>query len=49
MLIAGSAVRRSSRCRIRRAGLGTVNVVGRFLVADRMLDMFKRKPEKEAD
>jgi NAD(P) transhydrogenase subunit alpha len=25
---------------------GTVNVVGGFLVTDRMLDMFKRKPEK---
>ena len=28
---------------------GTVNVVGGFLVTDRMLDMFKRKPEKERD
>jgi NAD(P) transhydrogenase subunit alpha len=28
---------------------GTVNVVGGFLVTDRMLDMFKRKPEKESD
>ena len=28
---------------------GTVNVVGGFLVTDRMLDMFKRKPEKEAE
>jgi H+-translocating NAD(P) transhydrogenase subunit alpha len=27
---------------------GTVNVVGGFLVTDRMLDMFKRKPEKGA-
>jgi NAD(P) transhydrogenase subunit alpha len=27
---------------------GTVNIVGGFLVTDRMLDMFKRKPaEKE--
>ena len=25
---------------------GTVNVIGGFLVTDRMLDMFKRKPEK---
>ena len=25
---------------------GTVNVVGGFLVTDRMLDMFKRKPQK---
>jgi proton-translocating NAD(P)+ transhydrogenase subunit alpha len=25
---------------------GAVNVVGGFLVTDRMLDMFKRKPEK---
>ena len=24
---------------------GTVNIVGGFLVTDRMLDMFKRKPE----
>jgi NAD(P) transhydrogenase subunit alpha len=28
---------------------GTVNVVGGFLVTDRMLDMFKRKPEKETE
>ncbi len=28
---------------------GTVNVVGGFLVTDRMLDMFKRKPEKRAE
>jgi H+-translocating NAD(P) transhydrogenase subunit alpha len=28
---------------------GTVNVVGGFLVTDRMLYMFKRKPEKESD
>ena len=28
---------------------GTVNVVGGFLVTDRMLDMFKRKPEKEPE
>ena len=28
---------------------GTVNVVGGFLVTDRMLDMFKRKPEKGSD
>ena len=27
---------------------GTVNVVGGFLVTDRMLDMFKRKPEARA-
>ena len=26
---------------------GTVNVVGGFLVTDRMLDMFKRKPREE--
>jgi len=25
---------------------GTVNVVGGFLVTDRMLDMFKKKPQK---
>jgi NAD(P) transhydrogenase subunit alpha len=25
---------------------GTVNVVGGFLVTDRMLDMFKRRPER---
>ena len=25
--------------------LSTVNVVGGYLVTDRMLDMFKRKPE----
>ena len=24
---------------------GTINVVGGFLVTDRMLEMFKRKPE----
>jgi H+-translocating NAD(P) transhydrogenase subunit alpha len=28
---------------------GTVNVVGGFLVTDRMLDMFKRRPEKGAE
>ncbi len=28
---------------------GTVNVVGGFLVTDRMLDMFKKKPEKGAE
>jgi NAD(P) transhydrogenase subunit alpha len=28
---------------------GTVNVVGGFLVTDRMLDMFKRKPEKNPE
>jgi NAD(P) transhydrogenase subunit alpha len=28
---------------------GTVNVVGGFLVTDRMLDMFKRKPEQGAE
>ena len=27
---------------------GTINIVGGFLVTDRMLDMFKRKPEPEA-
>jgi len=27
---------------------GTVNVVGGFLVTDRMLDMFKRRPHEEA-
>jgi H+-translocating NAD(P) transhydrogenase subunit alpha len=26
---------------------GTINVVGGFLVTDRMLEMFKRKPERE--
>jgi len=28
---------------------GTINVVGGFLVTDRMLSMFKRKPEPKAD
>ena len=28
---------------------GTINVVGGFLVTDRMLSMFKRKPERRAD
>ena len=28
---------------------GTINVVGGFLVTDRMLDMFKRKPRDERD
>jgi NAD(P) transhydrogenase subunit alpha len=27
---------------------GTINIVGGFLVTDRMLEMFKRKPEKPA-
>jgi NAD(P) transhydrogenase subunit alpha len=26
---------------------GTINIVGGFLVTDRMLEMFKRKPDKE--
>ena len=28
---------------------GTINVVGGFLVTDRMLSMFKRKPERRQD
>lgn len=28
--------------------LGTLNVVGGFVVTDRMLDMFKKKPKKSA-
>jgi proton-translocating NAD(P)+ transhydrogenase subunit alpha len=28
---------------------GTINIVGGFLVTDRMLDMFKRKKETEAE
>jgi H+-translocating NAD(P) transhydrogenase subunit alpha len=28
---------------------GTINVVGGFLVTDRMLEMFKAKPKAEAD
>jgi H+-translocating NAD(P) transhydrogenase subunit alpha len=28
---------------------GTINVVGGFLVTDRMLEMFKSKPKREAD
>jgi NAD(P) transhydrogenase subunit alpha len=28
---------------------GTINIVGGFLVTDRMLDMFKRKKEPEAE
>ncbi len=28
---------------------GTINVIGGFLVTDRMLSMFKRKPEPKAD
>jgi H+-translocating NAD(P) transhydrogenase subunit alpha len=28
---------------------GTINVVGGFLVTDRMLEMFKRKPEERSD
>jgi H+-translocating NAD(P) transhydrogenase subunit alpha len=28
---------------------GTINVVGGFVVTDRMLDMFKRKPEPEPE
>jgi len=27
--------------------LGTLNVVGGFVVTDRMLEMFKKKPNKE--
>jgi len=28
---------------------GTINVVGGFLVTDRMLEMFKKKPERKAE
>ena len=28
---------------------GTINVVGGFLVTDRMLEMFKQKPEERSD
>jgi proton-translocating NAD(P)+ transhydrogenase subunit alpha len=28
---------------------GTINIVGGFLVTDRMLEMFKRRPEDRAD
>ena len=28
---------------------GTINVVGGFLVTDRMLEMFKSKPKSKAD
>ncbi len=28
---------------------GTINVIGGFVVTDRMLDMFKRKPEPEPE
>jgi NAD(P) transhydrogenase subunit alpha len=28
---------------------GTINIVGGFLVTDRMLDMFKRKPDPEPE
>ena len=28
---------------------GTINVVGGFLVTDRMLEMFKRRPEPKKD
>lgn len=28
---------------------GTVNIVGGFLVTDRMLDMFKRRPDERAE
>jgi H+-translocating NAD(P) transhydrogenase subunit alpha len=28
---------------------GTINIVGGFLVTDRMLEMFKRKPEQRSD
>jgi NAD(P) transhydrogenase subunit alpha len=28
---------------------GTINVVGGFLVTDRMLSMFKRKPERKSE
>jgi len=28
---------------------GTINIVGGFLVTDRMLEMFKRKPQRPKD
>jgi NAD(P) transhydrogenase subunit alpha len=48
MLVAGSADSDLERALAFVAIVfGTINVVGGFLVTDRMLDMFKRKPGRE--
>ena len=51
MLIAGSADSKLEQALAFVAVVfGTINVVGGFLVTDRMLEMFKRKPgEREAE
>ena len=47
MLIAAPRTRRSSRCSPSSPVVfATINVVGGFLVTDRMLEMFKRRPER---
>ena len=48
MIVAGSAESDLERALAFVAIVfGTVNVVGGFLVTDRMLDMFKRRPERD--
>jgi len=50
MLIAGSADSRLEQVLAFVAVVfGTINVVGGFLVTDRMLEMFKRKPAERDD
>ncbi len=50
MLVAGSAESDLERVLAFVAIVfGTVNVVGGFLVTDRMLDMFRRRPAREDD
>ena len=49
MLIAGSRTRGSSRRAFVAVVFATVNVVGGFLVTDRMLEMFRRKPDEADD
>jgi NAD(P) transhydrogenase subunit alpha len=50
MLVAGSAESDLERVLAFVAIVfGTVNVVGGFLVTDRMLDMFRRRPSREDD
>jgi NAD/NADP transhydrogenase alpha subunit len=48
MLILGSALG-SKGAGLHRRRLRAINIVGGFLVTDRMLDMFKRRPRAGAE
>jgi NAD(P) transhydrogenase subunit alpha len=50
MLVAGTAESRLEQgLAFVAIVFGTINVVGGFLVTDRMLDMFRRRPERRED